>query len=257
MIDALRLAVGTLTVLRVKAPRAVDQRVAGRAMAIAPLVGLFVGLAAAAVGVLTEVAGLAPLVCAVFVIGTLAVLTRALHLDGLADTADGLGSGRRGVEALAVMSRSDIGPFGVATLVLVVLLQVTALAQLWAADHGPAAVVVAAVAARAALPLACRRGVPGAKRTGLGTAVAGTVPPVLLGTSLVAAVIVTGGVGAVDDGGRGAVAAAAALIAGVAIAAALTTRCVARFGGVTGDVLGADVEAAATTALLLLAATTT
>ena len=57
------------------------------------------------------------------VVAVLAVGTRALHLDGLADTVDGFGSGWDRERALAVMRRGDIGPMGVTALVLVLGLQ--------------------------------------------------------------------------------------------------------------------------------------
>ncbi|NEC49139.1 adenosylcobinamide-GDP ribazoletransferase, partial [Actinospica acidiphila] len=79
-----------------------------------------------------------------------AALTRGLHLDGLADTADGLGSGRPAEDALRIMKQSDVGPFGVLTLVLVLLVQVAALAQAYGGSwaRGVLAAVVSAVAAR-------------------------------------------------------------------------------------------------------------
>ena len=60
------------------------------------------------------------------VVVALALLSRGLHLDGLADLADGLGSRRPAAGAHEVMARSDIGPFGVAAVVLALLLQVAA-----------------------------------------------------------------------------------------------------------------------------------
>ena len=186
--DALRLALGTLTVLRVRPPGRVDRRTAGRAMLLAPLVGLL--LAAVVLAVLWLLggsawlvgpsatlhgSGLTPLVAAVAVVGLLALLTRGLHLDGLADTADGLGSGRPAEGALAVMRRSDVGPFGVVTLLLVLLLQVAALQALLSRGQGAAAVVTALVVSRLVLPLVCSRGVPAARTDGLGSAVAGSV----------------------------------------------------------------------------------
>ena len=66
----------------------------------------------------------------------LALLTRGLHLDGLADLADGLGSGQPAATALDIMRRSDIGPFGTVTLVLVLLTQVAALAHAEAEGDG-------------------------------------------------------------------------------------------------------------------------
>ena len=69
-------------------------------------------------------------------LAALALLTRGLHLDGLADTADGLGPLRGRERALQVMHQSDVGPFGVATLVLTLLLQIACLAALLPQDGG-------------------------------------------------------------------------------------------------------------------------
>jgi len=92
---------------------------------------------------------------AALAIGALAVLTRGLHLDGLADTADGLGSRRPVAGALEIMRRSDIGPFGVAVLVLTLLLQVTALTQADALGRGVTSVAAAALCGRLAMAWAC------------------------------------------------------------------------------------------------------
>ncbi|MDF5758520.1 adenosylcobinamide-GDP ribazoletransferase [Spongiactinospora sp. TRM90649] len=169
----LRFALGMLTVLpagRVE----VDRRVAGRGMAAAPLIGALVGvLAAVAYTVSTHLFG-AGLLPAVLTLATLALLTRALHLDGLADLADGLGSGKPPEGALTVMRRSDIGPFGVVTLCLVLLLQGAALL---ATAVGAVALITACVSGRLAITLACRRGVPAARPEGLGALVAGSVGP--------------------------------------------------------------------------------
>ena len=66
-----------------------------------------------------------------------AALTRGLHLDGLADTADGLGSAKPAEDALRIMKQSDIGPFGVITLLFVLLAQVAVLFQLYEAVMDP------------------------------------------------------------------------------------------------------------------------
>ncbi|MEU6409543.1 adenosylcobinamide-GDP ribazoletransferase [Microbispora sp. NPDC046933] len=169
---AWRLALGTLTVLPVR-PVEVDRAVAGRAMSLAPFVGVLLGLAAA---VVLEAAGAvsgSPLLGAVLAVGALAWLTRALHLDGLADLADGLGSGKPADGALDVMKRSDIGPFGVATVVIALLVQVAVLARGGTAAW--VALVAAAATGRLAVTWACREGVPAARPTGLGALVAGTV----------------------------------------------------------------------------------
>ena len=99
---------------------------------------------------------------------SLALLSRGLHLDGLADLADGLGSGQPAAAALDIMRRSDIGPLGTVTLILTLLIQVAALSQAESAGHGrgPAALIAAVVTGRLALTWACRRGVPPPGRTG-------------------------------------------------------------------------------------------
>jgi adenosylcobinamide-GDP ribazoletransferase len=240
----LRLAIRLLTAVplpgRTEAP---DRRTAAAAMYWAPLVGLGLGAVAASVLIACRAGHTGPLLGAVLAIALLALLTRGLHLDGLADLADGLGSRKPAGPALQIMKRSDIGPFGVVTLVLVLLIQVTALARADETGRGPVTIVVAAVAARLAIMLACRQGVPAAQ-PGLGALVAGTVNPVP-GILLAQAAII----GAVAIGPIYAVALVAGLIASFALTA-LATR---RLGGITGDVLGAVAETTATVCLLVTA----
>ncbi|MET7435510.1 adenosylcobinamide-GDP ribazoletransferase, partial [Streptomyces flaveolus] len=175
--DGLRFAFGTLTVLPVRVRRW-DRGAARGGMLCAPVAGLVVGGCAAGLGLLLLLLGAGPLLAAVASVAVPAALTRGLHLDGLADTADGLGSGKPAEDALRIMKQSDIGPFGVLTLVLVLLAQVAVLAQLYAGSwaRGAVAAVASAVAARLALTLAARAGVPAARPEGLGAAVAGVVP---------------------------------------------------------------------------------
>lgn len=250
-----RLALGTLTVLPVRPPEGLDRRVAGGAMVLAPLVGTLVGLVVAVpLWLLEQTTDLSPWVLAVLAVSLLAVLTRAIHLDGLADTADGLGSGRRGASALAVMRRSDIGPFGTVTLLLVLLLQVCLLAQALAGGYGVLLVALAVVAGRATLPLACTRWFPAARGDGLGAAVAGSVGVGAVGAAGVVtglALVGVGGIGLVVDVDVGTVVRCVpAVLVGPVAGVLLTARAAHRFGGVTGDVLGAAVEVSTTAALL-------
>ncbi|MFJ3333439.1 adenosylcobinamide-GDP ribazoletransferase [Streptomyces sp. NPDC086766] len=251
-LPGLRFAFGTLTVLPVRVARW-DREAARAGMLCAPLAGIVVGAAAAALGLLLLLLGAGPLLAAVATAAVPAVLTRGLHLDGLADTADGLGSGKPAEDALRIMKQSDIGPFGVITLVLTLLAQVAALTQAYGVSwaRGALAAVVAATAARLALTLAARAGVPAARPEGLGAAVAGVVPR---GGALLAALLVAGAAAAggalsgVYDGVR----AAGAVVVAVASAELLLRHCTRRFGGVTGDVFGGLAETAATAALVLL-----
>ncbi|MFC8618869.1 adenosylcobinamide-GDP ribazoletransferase [Micromonospora purpureochromogenes] len=241
VVDGLRLALTTFSTLPVRAGR-IDRPTAGAAMALAPLVGALLGAVLA--GVLLLLAALAPpLVAAGVTVGCAALLTRGLHLDGLADTVDALGSYRRGAAALEIMKKPDVGPFGVVALVVVLLLQTAALAEL-AGRSWPAAlagVVAATAAGRLAVTVACRRGVPAARPEGLGALVAGTVGP--LAPAVGAVAVALAAVAAVP--GRpwqGPLAVAGAL----AVAVGLLRHVVRRLGGVTGDVLGAAVEVVTT-----------
>ncbi|MFF7605381.1 adenosylcobinamide-GDP ribazoletransferase [Streptomyces parvulus] len=249
--DGLRFAFGTLTVFPVRVTRW-DREAARGGMLCAPLAGLAIGAAAAGTGLLLLFLGAGSLLAAVATTAVPAVLTRGLHLDGLADTADGLGSGKPAEDALRIMKQSDIGPFGVLALLFTLLAQVAALAQAydgsWA--RGALAAVVSATAARLALTLAARSGVPAARPEGLGAAVAGVVPS---GAALAVAAAVT-----LASAGAGALLGpyeiartAVAILAAVAAAELLLRHCVRRFGGVTGDVFGGVAETAATTALVV------
>lgn len=250
--DGLRFAFGTLTVLPARITRW-DRDAARAGMLCAPLAGLVVGLCAAAVGGVLLLLGSGPLLAAVLTVAVPALMTRGLHLDGLADTADGLGSAKPAEEALRIMKQSDIGPFGVIVLLFALLAQVAAVYELYAESwaHGAVAAALAATVARLALTHASRHGVPAARPEGLGAIVAATVPlrPAALATGLVLALCAaTGALASPYDALRLPLAALTALAA----AELLLRRCVRRFGGVTGDVFGAVEETAATVALVAL-----
>ena len=179
----------------------------------------------------------------------LALLTGGLHLDGLADTADGLGSRRPAEQALEIMRRSDAGPFGVAALVLVLLVQVCALASL-PRGQAAAGLVLAAVTSRVAVVLAT--GAPSARPSGFGALVAGRTSAagraatvaVLLGA------VVAGRAGPGRGAGRGPGRAGRGGRPGGRGRLCRVAR--RRLGGMTGDVFGAIVELSTATVLLVL-----
>lgn len=219
----------------------------------APLVGLALGAVAAAVGV-AGTRAISPLAGAVLAVVVLALLTRGLHLDGLADTADGLGPLRDRERALQVMHQSDVGPFGVATLVLTLLLQVACLAALLAEDGGWTAFWAAVVAARLVM---ARTGLPGvavAEGSSLGRTVAGTVSAGWLAGAAVLTVAPAAVTAALVRGPEQAAVVVAAVVAGGIAAELLHRRARQRLGGTTGDVMGAMGEVATATSLLVAAA---
>ena len=233
--------------------------VVAAAMAWAPAVGLLLGVIAAVVLVAVDhPLGAGPLTGAGLAVASLALLSRGLHLDGLADLADGLGSGKPAPAALDIMRRSDIGPLGTVTLVLTLLIQVAAAAQAESAGHGrgPAALITAVVTGRLALSWACRRGVGAARPDGLGALVAGSVRPAIpalttLATLAAAAAAVV--ISAIVIGEPLGWTLPLAVVAGLSAAFAVERRAVRRLGGITGDILGALAEVATTVALVVAA----
>jgi adenosylcobinamide-GDP ribazoletransferase len=232
-----RLALSWLTVLPVGSGT-VDRRAASHAIALAPLVGLLLGLLVAAV-----LQGAHGLLGGFLCVGLVALLTRGMHVDGLADTADGLGCYGPPERALTVMREGGVGAFAVVALIVVLGLQAVSLATV----HWGAA-ILAIVAGRAAFSWCCRHGVPAARPSGLGALVAGTqplyVPAGWFFFLVFAAVPVVPGklwAGPV------------AVIIAAAVLTLFTWHIRRRLGGVTGDVLGAACELTVTVILVVCA----
>ncbi|MCL8026950.1 adenosylcobinamide-GDP ribazoletransferase [Nocardioides bruguierae] len=259
MRDALLLAVGTLSAVPVPPPsRAslvprLDPRVAGLAMLLAPVAVLPLGLLAALVVLVGGALGLPTPAIGLLVVAALALGTRALHWDGLSDVADGLTASYDRERSLAVMRTGTSGPAGTLATVLVVGLQAAGVAALTRAEHGWLLVGLAVLVPRCALATCCARPVPSARPEGLGAGVAGTVPVAAavgswtLGALLLALVALAAG----PSGALGPLV-VTAVAAGASVL--LVRRCTARLGGITGDVLGACVEASCAIVLVGLAA---
>lgn len=238
MRDGFLLGIGTLTRLPVPPPRAIDRRSAGIAMSFAPLIALALG-AVCSLPLLLPMTGNLRLLTAALAIAALAWCTRALHLDGLADTVDALGSGRPADQALEIARRSDIGPFGVVALVLALLVDVVACSAL-----SYVAVVLAVVVSRTALTWGCAI-MRAARPDGLGVVVARTVPAwaaiawsIIIITSCWLTLSIT---------------AAIAAIIGIAAGALMLAIARRRLGGITGDVLGAVIEVSFAATLIAMA----
>ena len=246
LVDGLRLALSLLTVLPVRTGKP-DRRTATWAIALAPLAGLFLGAVAVGVVYALTLVHSPPLLTGLLVVGLLALLTRGMHIDGLADTADGLGCYGPPERALAVMKDGGAGPFAVVTLIVLLGAQAAGIAA--SVETGRYWLVgLAVVAGRAAFTWCCRRDYPAARPEGLGALVAGTqsiAVPVGWAVALAAA-------SAFAVPGRwwqGVLAIGVA--AGVVVGLAAHVR--RRFGGLTGDVLGAACECATTAVLVVTA----
>lgn len=252
--NSLALAFGLLTALPVRRLPAADRGAAGRAMLSAPLTAIPMLLVLAVAHLLVGWR-LTPWVGAVLVLVAGALLNRVLHLDGLADTADGLAvrakPGGTAERALSVMKSSDTGPAGVVALVLVLLVQAGALAPTLLSWSGSTLAGLGLLASRGAIAQSCRAGVPAASTTGLGALVAGSVSRLgaVLSAVLLAGVGVAAGLLPGLTWWHGPLVVVVTLLAGEAVV--LVAR--RRLGGVTGDVFGAVVEVSLAAGLIAAA----
>lgn len=242
ILDAWRLALGTLTAFPTRPPALVVRRRAGAAMLLAPIAAAPLALALVAVALVGRWLDLPPLVVALLALGAAIGGNRAFHLDGLSDTVDGLAASYDRDRSLAVMKSGTAGPAGVVATLLVVGLQAAALASLVGSGRGAVLAGAAVCASRAALAACCARGVPSARPGGLGDTYTQTVPRIAAAATwvVVATLLAAAGTWAGLPWWRGALAAVIALL----VVVATLLKAVRRFGGVTGDVFGAAIELA-------------
>jgi adenosylcobinamide-GDP ribazoletransferase len=197
-----------------------------------PLVGAALGalVGGAAIG-LTGL--LPPLLAGALAVALELAISGALHADGLADSADGLG-GRDRERALAIMRDHTLGAYGASALVLDLLAKSAALAALAEREELLPVIAAFAVSRAAALPLAAA--LPYARTEGAGRALDRLPPVVAAGGVALAAVA--------------AVPAPATMAAAVLVVVAVWWLARRRLAGVTGDVMGAAIELTATAALI-------
>ncbi|MCA9847093.1 MAG: adenosylcobinamide-GDP ribazoletransferase [Dehalococcoidia bacterium] len=237
------IAIEFLTPLRLRPVQTYDDRTFAEALGWYPFAGLVLGAILAALDRgLGELLPVGP--AAALLVAALALLSGGLHLDGVADTADGLAVQGDRNRRLAVMREGTIGPAGVMALVLVLLTEWSAIASL-PADARTAALIVAPALARwtvAPVGLLFAPARPG----GLGHAIhAGLWPLAAPFATALAAVIalVTFAL------------AGLAILVAAAVGALVTAGAAARMlGGVTGDVYGAAIEVAQVVAWLAILA---
>jgi len=190
-------------------------------------------------------ASLESVLLAALLVTAWAMLTRMLHWDALADVADAYWGAHEPSRRLEIASDPYVGAFGVAGIALVALLQVAALSLLIANSSLPA-VVVAVVMARYAAVFGSWLGSP-AKQTGLGAAVAGRPH---LASAAAAVLVLLATLTLSWTAGPGPFAAATVCLL---VALGVPHVLASRFGGITGDVLGASILLTETAALVILA----
>lgn len=236
------IALQFLSSLPVRLPGMPEPAELGRSLLFYPAVGALFGLLLMGLNMLLD--GIAPMLHAALLLSAWVLLSGALHLDGLADSADawlgGFGDRER---TLKIMKDPRSGPIAVVTLVLVLLLKFAAILALL--DHQAAiGLLLAPVLARAAM-LGLFLNTPYVRAGGLGQALADHLPP-----RAAQRVLFTSAVVCLFLGG---VAGLWAVVISVACFFWLRHLMVRRLGGTTGDTAGAMLELLELAVLLTLA----
>jgi adenosylcobinamide-GDP ribazoletransferase len=235
----MRGAVSFLTTVPVGRRSAVAPRDIGRGVIYFPLVGAGVGAAAALTA--WAVARVWPqTIAALLAVGVAAVLTGALHLDGLADTADGYGARTR-ARALEIMREHAVGSYGMVALILDIGLRAAAIVALLPRPRGVLFLIAAGALSRS-VAVGLGASLPGARVEGgfaaLLEGVGAWRARVAIALGVLIAILSTGWVGVL-----------AAAVVGLG-AALWGWHCRRRLGGMTGDTLGAASEVAELVVLL-------
>ncbi len=243
------LALAFLTRLPVQAREPAFRLRGARAVWAWPVAGALIGLLGGLAGAVAAVLGASGGVAAAVILATMALVTGALHEDGLADTFDGLAGGRTRAERLEIMRDSRIGSFGALALILVTIARWSALTTVLTAPTADTALSPAlgllAAAAVSRLPMGLALlALTAARSDGLAHGLG--KPPV---ENALAALAIALTLALLAAGGTGLLAFLLALLA----TAPLFAWARARIGGQTGDVLGASQQIAEMAFLATLA----
>ena len=236
------IALQFLTCIPLAPGMKVNEEEVGRSMRYFPLVGLCMGACLALVYI--PLAALLPLsVADGMIIALLAALSGAIHLDGLADTTDGIAGGKDREERLRIMKDPRVGAIGVVCVVLVIMLKYVALLAVPLHLKFRAILLIPLIGRWAQVLVAYR-----AEYAGLTRGVGFTFTRQVTLTVVLATSLLVGAFAYYLFSLKGAVIAVATLAA-CRVYAAYFRR---TLGGVTGDVLGAATELAETAALVML-----
>ncbi len=215
-----------------------------RSVPFFPLVGLFFGCIALPLAWGLSMV-LPPAVAAVFMVCILLSFSGGLHLDGLADTADGFFSARPRERMLEIMRDSATGAMGVIALVLLLSLKIACLAAI--GDKLFIAVLFMPIAGRIAILLLMALLPYARPEGGLGTLFKDSFATNQARLRVLAVVLVFSGISWVAAGSQGILAVFAVLL----VTALFALFCRQKIGGVTGDTLGAACELAEATVALV------
>ena len=269
--EGISTAFSWLTVLPFRGSRVFDRTTGRRAMLAMPLVGLFHGLVAWCVFTLTWLLQvnfghtLDLWVVAFGIVSLWEFSTRLMHIDGLSDVADALGSYAPPPKARGILADTNAGPMGVAAIMFSVAAQIIGVhaimqgagsTTLSDVGHFPASdfpvstvigLILVPTVARISALILCTEGYRPANPTGFGALVIGTVPK--LGT---AAWVTTAAIAAFVGGG---ILWTLMTLAVIALTIPWALHCSRRFDGLAGDCLGATIEIATAATVVLFSLT--
>jgi len=235
-VNSLLTAISFLTRAPVSRSSTADTAEVARSAGWFPLVGAALGSLCCAVAAVFK-GHLPPFVIAALLVLVDALATGALHLDGLADSADGFGGGREPEDVLRIMHDHNIGSYGGAALALCVAVKVTAYAALLDRSNWVTALILAPALSRWSTLLLTAtlryRGASSVAQAMGGRALA-------LGTVVIAAAL----------GCARSIQGLVTAVVVVVLTAGFGLYCRRRIGGITGDTLGANVERCECAALL-------
>ena len=243
-LDDFKTAVAFLTRLPMPHPQGAIPENFVRAHRMFPVVGALIGAAVGFICLALRWCGVPDFGAAALALGASAILTGALHEDGLADVADGFGGGRDKEAKLEIMRDSRLGTYGALILLVSFAAKLSALAAI-PDGYIVYALIAAHALGRGILPLMSIN-LPYARNDGLARN-AGQPDAAVAATAIIVAFIIA------------LLALSWANAFWSALAAALSALGMAwlakrQIGGQTGDVLGGAEQVAETAILLLLAA---
>lgn len=241
VIAELRLAASFLTIVAILPRGRIDDESIAASFGWFPLVGFAIAVALSLEDfVLARFFDLT--IRSILIVLSLTIVTGALHLDGLADTADALGAGRDRVRALEILRDSRIGSFGAAAIFFALALKVVALATLYGARRYTAIFAAVGLARWAMVAVADR--IPYLRAEGAGSALlggdSGQRNLTIASLTVVAAMLPLASWTVL-----------AAIISAIVIVVALRAFYHRWLGGVTGDLIGACGEIVEIAVLIL------
>ena len=225
-----RTALSWMTIIPVKAPDEVDRALGVRTVRAIPLVGVVLGLLCGLVSWAFASIAVPWPITGIVITTLLVVLTRGMHVDGLADTIDG-----------------RVGPLGMAAVVLALIAEALTFGLL-STHNGHIMTGTVIAVARWTTPLMCAAGASQVPRRGFGYLMIGTQRPAFAWVvASIGALLFTGAAAVTSElcGRMPDVSVVVALLySAAAVGGTVLYRrhCVRRLGYLTGDVLGANVE---------------